>query len=112
QFNRLPETDAQRKQLIVSTTAALEEFERKNTDAMVALSVALRAAEAGHQTGDLVLMARSLSRTNAGAAQSARRIVDALAANPAVPFAREILASATESAVRADHRSKIALDSF
>ena len=112
QFARIPEGDAKRKQLADLATAALEEFEHKNSDATQALETALHAAEAVRQTSDLVLLARSLARANADGAQFARRAVDLVAANPSAAFSGEVFREAAEAARRVEQKSRSALEAF
>jgi len=112
QFARLPEGDAKRKQLTDLATAALEEFEHKNSDATEAQKTALHTAEVVRQTSDLVLLARSLARANADGAQFTWRIVDLVAANPSASFSSEIFHEAAEAAGRGEQKARSAFEAF
>ena len=112
QFERLPEGDAQRLQVLLPATAALEDVAQKNADAMKQLATTLREAVPGHQTSNLTLVAHLLSRVGVGHVQSARDSYQAVNAMTATPHGRELLREAVDSGNHTESRSRQALELF
>jgi hypothetical protein len=106
QFERLPEGDEQRRQVAITADAALVEFEPKATAAWAQLETTLRGAEAGHVSADLVQLGRALSRMNAGTAQVAKAALDATAADPLKPQARELMREFADACSKTEQRAR------
>ncbi|MGB8170553.1 MAG: hypothetical protein WCF18_23825 [Chthoniobacteraceae bacterium] len=112
QFERLPEGDEQRRQLVSTADAALVDFESKATGAWTQLETTLKEAEAGHVSADLVQVGRVLSRMNAGTAQLAKAALDAAASDPLKPQARELMHEFAETCMKTEQRSRQAEESY
>ena len=112
QFDRLPEGDEQRRQVVVGADAALVEFEQKATSAWTQLETTLKGAEAGHVGADLVQIGRVLSRLNTGTAQLAKASLEAAAADPLKPSARELMRDFAESCMKTEQRTRGAEESY
>ncbi len=112
QFERLPEGDEQRRQVAIAADSALVEFEQSATAAWTQLEATLKAAEAGHLGADLVQIGRVLSRMNAGTAQMAKSSLDAAAADPLKPQARELMREFAESCNKTEQRARQAEETY
>jgi hypothetical protein len=112
QFERLPEGDPQRRQAVIGLAGALEDFERKIADTLTLLQTTARHAAPGHETGDIVMLGRLLARADAGAARIARSLLDVVAADPAAPFARDLVRETAEACARSAQRSRVAEDAY
>lgn len=112
QFERLPEGDEQRRQVAITADTALVEFEQKATEAWMQLELTLKEAEAGHVGADLVQLGRMLSRMNAGTAQMAKSSLDAVAADPLKPQARELMRDFAEHCNKTEQRARQAEESY
>jgi len=106
QFERLGEGDPQRKQVLQPVIAAHEQFVQKAGETMAVLREVLGESVAGHQTRELSLLGDSLIRGQTVLAQNAQRFSEAIAANPAIPPARELLAEATDLTVRTEQKAR------
>jgi len=106
QFNRVPEGDEQRGQLVLTAGSALGEFDQAATTAWDQLLVTLKEAEAGHLSADLVQIGRAVSRAMTGFAQSSRAAVDALSTHPVGPQGRDLMGDFAENAEKAAQRTR------
>ncbi|MDR3401500.1 MAG: hypothetical protein P4L99_03290 [Chthoniobacter sp.] len=102
QYERLGDGDPQRKQTLMPVSASIEDLVQKNGDAMKQISAALRDAAAGHESGDLALIGRSLTRAERLGTETARRIVDVLGNNLALPTARDLMGEAVNGLARTE----------
>jgi hypothetical protein len=106
QIGRLADGDEQRRQVAVSADGAFAEFAQQADKAWTQLETTLKAAEAGHVGADLTQIGRALSRMNAGTAQFARALLDAVLANPLQPAARDLIRSFADECNRTEQRTR------
>ncbi|MEI9896012.1 MAG: hypothetical protein WDN28_19620 [Chthoniobacter sp.] len=78
---------------------------------MKQLSTALHDATPGHESGDLALIGRALVHADRVGTETARRIVEVLGNNPALPTARELLGEALNGIARTDQILRQTTDS-
>lgn len=102
QFERLGDGDPQRKQVLTPVSASMTDLVQKHADVVKQLAVVLHDATPGHESGDLALIGRAMSRAQNYGIDRARRIVDVVGSNPALPTARDLLAEALESVAKMD----------
>lgn len=112
QFERLPEGDAQRLQVLLPATAALEDVAQKNADTMKQLAATLREAVPGHQSSNLTLLAHLATRIGTGYVQNARDSYQAVNTMISSPQARDQLREAVDSGNQTASRSRQALELF
>lgn len=91
QFDQSEDTGPNRKPVLASLATAHAECEAKLALAWAALDVPLRAGAASHESSDLVLLGRLLGGLHHGELLSAGQVLGLLAANPAMPAARELV---------------------
>ena len=110
QFERLPEGDPQRTQVLLPVTAAQQQFALKAGETMTLLREALTEVVGGHQTGELSLIGNSLVRSQSMLLQNAQRIVEAVAAKPSMPVTRELLGEAADLTVKTEQKARQTMD--
>jgi len=111
-FEQTADNDAQRPVALTVLAAAQTEFERQHTETASVLANALRAAQAGHQGADLVLIGRVLSKTEAGTIRHGKIAANVLSLDPASPFARDLMREADDAMSRAAQRARSVEESF
>jgi len=111
-FDQLPDSDPQRKQVVVSAATAQGEFEQKSTQAWEQFNVTLKAAGAGHESADVVLLGRQFSRLDRGAAALGRDALELVLADPAAAFAKDQMREFAEATGRAAQRARSSEDSY
>ncbi|MEI6655492.1 MAG: hypothetical protein WCP45_12045, partial [Verrucomicrobiota bacterium] len=107
-FEQTQDADPGRPQVLTAYAAAYADYQVKLSQAWLALDVPLRDAPANHESSDLVLLGRMLSRSYNDAAQPAAKYFAILNANPALPAARELSAEILQRAARANYLTKMA----
>jgi hypothetical protein len=110
QFNAAGDNEPQRRQMIVSATAAMDEFESKWMEASAQLVAALQNAAPAHESAELVLLGRFLARIKMSTAQFARDPLDLATAHLTAPFAGELFSEVRDYAGRTAHRVRLAED--
>lgn len=111
-FEQSGETDPQRQVALTVLAAVQTEFERQHAETAAVLANALRAAQAGHQGADVVLIGRLLSKAESGTARYAKIATNVIALDPAAPFARDMIREADDAANRAAQRARVVDESF
>ena len=101
-----------RRQALAACATAFADCEAKLGAAWTALNVPLRDAPANHESADLVLLGRMLSRLHSGEVLPAGKLVELLAANPATPLARELVDTVHALAERAKNMTALAEDFY
>ena len=105
------EDPARQSQLAIFAEAYVE-FEQRHGEAISALSSALRAADAGHESSDLVLVGRLLAKAEAGTARTSK-ISNAVAAHDLrAPFVKALVQEADDAANRTVQRARGLEESF
>lgn len=111
-FEQTGDADPQRAVALTAFTAADAEFEKQHAETVVALATALRGAQAGHQSADLVVLGRRLAKVEAQMIRGAKISTTVLTANPAMPQARELMRDADDTMNRANQIARATEDSF
>ena len=111
QFERLPDGDEQRRQVVITADSAYAEFQQAMTAAWTQLEATLKGAEAGHAGADLVQIGRTLIRGDAGTAQPGKAVLEALSADPLKPPARELMREFAEACEKTGQRMRKAEES-
>lgn len=111
-FEQTGDSDAQRAVALAAFTAADAEFEKQHAETVSALATALRGAQAGHQSADLVVLGRRLAKVEAQMIRTAKINAAVLVANPAMPQARELMRDADDAMNRANQQARATDDSF
>ncbi len=112
QFERLPDGDAGRRQVIVGATGKVEEFQEKAAAVWQQLMTTLKGASAGHEGAELVLLSRQLTKMQTGHLQFAHAALDVLGADPASPTARDQMREVIENCVRSSQRVRVAEECY
>jgi hypothetical protein len=102
QYERLPDGDPQRQQIMAPVSANLEDLAQKNAGSITLLTAAMHDAIPGHQSGDLALLGRSIINAETDFTDDARRIVNVISTNTNLPGARELLGEMMNDIARAD----------
>jgi len=108
-FDQTEDADPVRKQMLKTYVAAYADFDAKLTQAWSALGVPLREAPANHESADLVMFGRLLSRIHSGEAQHAGKLLELLLPDPAAPGARDLMREIHEAVSRLNVLSALAL---
>lgn len=111
-FEQTGDSDPQRAAALAGFTAADTEFERQHAETVAALATALRGSQAGHQSADLVTLGRKLAKIEAGMVRGAKVNAAVVAANPAMPQARELMRDADDTANRSAQHARATDDTF
>ncbi len=111
-FARLPENDSQRKQTAVTAAAAMATFDAKAAAIWGQLTATLRASSPGHQSADLALLARLLSRMDTGSADNARDALGLVMPDAGSPFARDQMREFADGTSRTGQRARSAHDGY
>jgi hypothetical protein len=112
QFERLPDGDAARSQVIVGASAKVEEFQEKHAAVWAQLTETLKDAPAGHDGAELTLLARQLARIDGGGVAFAHAALEVLGGDPQSPTARDQVREIVENCVRATQRVRVAEDCY
>ncbi len=107
-FDQTKDADPGRPQVLTAYAAVYADYQLKLSQAWLALDVPLREAPANHESSDLVLLGRMLSRSYNDAAQPAAKYFAILNANPAMPAARELSDEIHQRAARANYLTNMA----
>ncbi|MCE9611335.1 MAG: hypothetical protein K8R23_14160 [Chthoniobacter sp.] len=107
-FEQTEGADPQRAAALGTCARAVAEYEAKLAQAWLALSPPLLDAPANHESSDLVLLGRLLSRTNSGEVQQAGRLLRLLHASPGQAGGREMAAEIHAHLARARTLSELA----
>ncbi|MEI6655687.1 MAG: hypothetical protein WCP45_13040, partial [Verrucomicrobiota bacterium] len=108
-FDQSEDADPVRKQMLTSYAKGYADYEVKLTQAWTALSGPLREAPANHESADLVLLGRLLSRIHSGEAQHARKLFEFINPDPAAPGGRDLMRELQDATNRLDVLSTLAL---
>jgi hypothetical protein len=111
-FERLPEGDPQRREVLLPVTAAQQQFVVKAGETMTQLRGTLGEVVPGHQTGELSLIGNSLARSQAILVQNAQRIAEAVTVKPSLPVTRELLGEAAELTVKTEQKARQTMDVY
>lgn len=111
-FEQTGDTDPQRAAALAAFTTADVDFEKQHADTIAALATALRGAQAGHQSADLVVLGRRLAKVEAQMIRSAKLAAAVVGANPAMPQAREMMRDADDAMNRANQQGRATDDAF
>lgn len=111
-FEQTQPSDPQRAAVLTAFTAADAEFERQHAATVAALATALRGSQAGHQSADLVTLGRQLARAESGSIRHTKLAAAIVALDPAVPFARDVMRDADDSANRSVQRARAIEEGF
>ena len=111
-FERVPDDDPQRRQAVLSAVGAIENLDPKITAAWTQLDATLRPAAAGHESHDLVLAGRVLSKMNTGALQHGRALIEAISEIPSQAGAREMMREFGDLSARAVQRARLIEESY
>ncbi|HEX8309734.1 MAG TPA: hypothetical protein VF614_00355, partial [Chthoniobacteraceae bacterium] len=106
-FKQLPAEDPARRQVLISSATALEEFEEKRAEAWSQLVTTLRGAEPAHASANFVLLGRQLSRTDVTTAQFARDALNLAEKNPAAPYAADLIREYRDQSKRTAERARL-----
>lgn len=112
QFERMPENDAQRQQVLLPPAAALEDLAQKNADVLKQLATTIREAVPGHQAANLALMAHLVNRIGTSYVPNARDSYQAAKAMAASPNARDLVRDAVDAGNQTEPRARQALELF
>jgi hypothetical protein len=112
QFERLPDGDEARKQVVVGAVAKVEEFQQKSAAVWTQLITTLKDAPAGHDGAELVTLARQLAKIDGGGVAFARAALEVLDGDSSSPTAREQMREAVENCVRSTQRVRVAEDCY
>jgi hypothetical protein len=110
QFEKLPDGDAQRAQVLLPASAGVEEVLQKNADVMKQLAIVLREAVPGHQAANLALIGHLVARVGTNSASNSRALYEAVTANPTIGYARELGREAGDSSNHVEQRARRAVD--
>ncbi|MEO8353116.1 MAG: hypothetical protein ABI680_15405, partial [Chthoniobacteraceae bacterium] len=91
---------------------AYQEFDQRYGEAVLALTAALRASLAGHESAELVLLGRLLAKAEAGTAQRGRTDAEVAGANIGEGFAKDLAREMDDAINRALQRARLAEESF
>ena len=105
-------TDQSPKEAVTALATALRNYESRLSDAWVALDTPLRDAPGNHESSDLVLLGRLLSRINSGEVQRAIKLSGFISANFSSLAAKPLIADVREIAIRAKAMSDLASDAY
>ena len=108
-FDQSEDADPVRRQMLTTYAAAYTDYTARFTEAWTALGVPLREAPANHESADLVLFGRLLSRMHSGEAQHAGKVLEFLNPDPAAPDARDLMREIHEAASRLNVLGTLAL---
>ncbi len=111
-IGRLPEGDPQRKQIVLTASAAMQAFDAKMAAVWPQLTAAIRASSPGHQSANLVLLSRLLSRVDAASADFARDSLGLVAGSSSSPFVSDQMRRFAASSGQAANRARIAHDFY
>ncbi len=111
-FEQTGEGDSQRAVALAAFGAAVAEFERQHAETAAALATALRGSQAGHQSADLVTLGRKLAKIEAGMVRGAKANAAVVAANPAMPYARDLMRDADDATSRSAQQARATDDTF
>ena len=111
-FAQTEGADPQRTPALAACATALADYEAKLAATWLALSAPLSDAPANHESSDLVLLGRLLSRTNSGEVQQAGKDLRVLYANPAQPAGRELATEIHAHAAQAQARTALAAEAY
>ena len=89
-----------RREALAACAAASMDYRGKLSLSWMALDTPLRNAPANHESSDLVLLGRLLSRLNSGEAQPLDQLLGFLDRDPAMPAARGLVQEIHEGAAR------------
>jgi hypothetical protein len=108
-FDQGKDADPDRKRSLTELAKAYADYQDKLSQAWLALDVPLRDAPANHESSDLVLLGRLLSRSYNDVARHTTKSLELLTADPAAPAARELIDEIHQSIVRSQFLTNMAL---
>ncbi len=108
-FQKLREEDPQRRQVLLGASGKLEDFEQKAAAAWTQLLATLKVAPGGHESAELVMLARCLAKMDAGAARAA---LDAFAADLSAKTARDRMHEIADGLVHTGQRARLAEETY
>jgi len=100
-FDETEGADPARKLALAACAKAQTACAEKLAAAWTAVDAPLREALANHESSDLVLLGRLLSRISSGEVQAVGKILEILSAQPATPGARDLVTAMHSRAARA-----------
>lgn len=105
-------TDQSPKEAASALATALRNYESRLSEAWVALDTPLRDAPGNHESSDLVMLGRLLSRINSGEVQRAIKLSGFINANFSKPTTKPLIAEVHDIAIRAKAMGDLASDAY
>ncbi len=106
------DADQSPKEAAAALATSLRNYESRLSEAWVALDTPLRDAPCNHESSDLVMLGRFLSRINSGEVQRAIKLADLINANFSKPSTKPLVADVRDIATHVKAMGDLAGDAY